>query len=108
MAATCCELVWLARLIRDMGVQAEVPIPLYCDNKVAIHIAHNSVFHERTKHVELDRHLVRSHVTSKFISPLHVSTSEQPADIFSKALSLEQLQHLCSKLGVTNFLHSGA
>ncbi|CAM8898856.1 unnamed protein product [Rhodiola kirilowii] len=108
MAATCCELVWLVRLIKDMGVIAETPIPLYCDNKAAIHIAHNPVFHERTKHVELDCHLVRSHISSKFISPVHVSTSEQPADIFTKALSLEQLHHLCSKLGVTNFLHSSA
>ncbi|CAM8908190.1 unnamed protein product [Rhodiola kirilowii] len=105
MAATCCELVWLAKLIKDMGVPVEAPIPLYFDNKAAIHIAHNPVFHERTKHVELDCHLVRSHVSSKFISPLHVSTSKQPADIFTNAFSLEQLHHLCSKLGV---IHSGA
>ncbi|CAM8932959.1 unnamed protein product [Rhodiola kirilowii] len=108
MAATCCELVWLARLIKDMGVQVETPVPLFCDNKAAIHIAHNPVFHERTKHVELDCHLVRSHVTSKFISPVHVSTFDQPADIFTKSLPLDQLHHLCSKLGVSNFLHAVA
>ncbi|CAM8972042.1 unnamed protein product [Rhodiola kirilowii] len=108
MAAVCCELVWLARLIKDMGVCVEASIPLHCDNKAALHIAHNPVFHERTKHVELDCHLVRSHVTSQFISPVHISTSDQPADIFTKTLPLEQLRHLCSKLGVTNFLHSAA
>ncbi|CAM8883003.1 unnamed protein product [Rhodiola kirilowii] len=58
MAAVCCELVWLARLIGDMGVSVTASIPLYCDNKAAIHIAHNPVFHEWTKHVELDCHLV--------------------------------------------------
>ncbi|CAM8920683.1 unnamed protein product [Rhodiola kirilowii] len=108
MAATCCELVWLARLIRDMGVPVTAPIPLHCDNKAAIHIAHNPVFHERTKHVELDCHLVRSHVISKFISPSHASTLEQPVDIFTKSLPLDQLHYLCSKLGVSNFLHSAA
>ncbi|CAM8910028.1 unnamed protein product [Rhodiola kirilowii] len=108
MAATCCELVWLARLLADMRVHVVQPIPLHCDNKAAIHIAHNPVFHERTKHVELDCHLVRSHVCSKFIKPLHLSTSNQPADLFTKPLTLEQLRHLCSKLGVSNFLHSVA
>ncbi|CAM8975561.1 unnamed protein product [Rhodiola kirilowii] len=108
MAAVCCELVWLARLIKDMGVSVLNSILLHCDNKAALHIAHNPVFHERTKHVELDCHLVRAHVTSKFISPVHIPTSEQPADIFTKALTSEQLHYLCSKLGVSNFLHSAA
>ncbi|CAM8910995.1 unnamed protein product [Rhodiola kirilowii] len=48
MAAVCCELTWLARLISDMGVVVASPIHLHCDNKAAIHIAHNPVFHERT------------------------------------------------------------
>ncbi|CAM8979365.1 unnamed protein product [Rhodiola kirilowii] len=91
-----------------MKVHSAMSIPLYCDNKAAIHIAHNPVFHERTKHVELDCHLVRSHVCSKFIKPMHLSTTEQPADIFTKALSMDQLHYLCSKLGVLNFLHAAA
>ncbi|CAM8888782.1 unnamed protein product [Rhodiola kirilowii] len=106
MAVVCCELVWLARLLGDLGVEVPRPIPLYCDNKAAIHIAHNPVFHERTKHIEIDCHLVRSHILSSFISPLHVSTTEQPADIFTKSLQRDQLQHLCSKLGISNFLHA--
>ncbi|CAM8925259.1 unnamed protein product [Rhodiola kirilowii] len=108
MAAVCCELVWLSRLLGDMGVHMTSPIPLHCDNKAAIHIAHNPVFHERTKHIEIDCHLVRAHVLSKFINPVHVGTAEQPADIFTKSLQRDQLQHLCSKLGVSNFLHSTA
>ncbi|CAM8949458.1 unnamed protein product [Rhodiola kirilowii] len=108
MAATCCELTWLVRLLTDMKVPVTASIPMHCDNKAAIHIAHNPVFHERTKHVELDCHLVRSHVCSKFIKPVHLSTLYQPADIFTKPLSLDQLRLLCSKLGVSNFLHSAA
>ncbi|CAM8922970.1 unnamed protein product [Rhodiola kirilowii] len=108
MAAVCCELTWLARLISDMGVPVSAPIHLHCDNKAAIHIAPNPVFHERTKHVELDCHLVRSHVISRFVLPLHINTNDQPADIFTKTLTREQLCYLCSKLGVSNFLHSAA
>ncbi|CAM8988557.1 unnamed protein product [Rhodiola kirilowii] len=108
MAVVCCELTWLARLIGDMGVLISPEIPLFCDNKAAIHIAHNPVFHERTKHVELDCHLVRAHDMSKFILPIHICTQDQPADLFTKPLQREQLQYLCSKLGVSNFLHSAA
>ncbi|CAM8929909.1 unnamed protein product [Rhodiola kirilowii] len=108
MAAVCCELVWLARLVGNIGVSVTTPIPLHCDNKTAIHIAHNPIFHERTKHVELDCHLVCSHVASKFISSLHLPTFEQPANIFIKALPMDQFNHLYSKLGVSNFLHSVA
>ncbi|CAM8886468.1 unnamed protein product [Rhodiola kirilowii] len=43
-----------------------------------------------------------------FVSPLHVGTTEQPTDIFTKSLPQDQLQHLCSKLGVSNFLHATA
>ncbi|CAM8984770.1 unnamed protein product [Rhodiola kirilowii] len=39
---------------------------------------------------------------------LHVGTADQPADIFTKSLQPDQLQYLCSKLGVSNFLHSTA
>ncbi|CAM8885063.1 unnamed protein product [Rhodiola kirilowii] len=62
MAATCCELVWLTRLLGDMGVDTAQHISLRCDNKAVIHISHNPVFHERTKHIEIDCHLVRNHV----------------------------------------------
>ncbi|CAM8908938.1 unnamed protein product [Rhodiola kirilowii] len=108
MAAACCELSWLARLIGDMGVKVQAVIPLHRDNKAALHIAHNPVFHERTKHVELDCHLVRAHVLSKFVLPLHILSNEQAADMFTKPLQRDQLLYLCSKLGVSNFLHSTA
>ncbi|CAM8910735.1 unnamed protein product [Rhodiola kirilowii] len=91
-----------------MKVPITSSIPLHCDNKAATHIAHISVFHERTKHVELDCHLVRSHVCSKFIKLVHLPTTEQPADLFTKALSMYQLHYLCTKLRVLNFLHSAA
>ncbi|CAM8883274.1 unnamed protein product [Rhodiola kirilowii] len=108
MAAACCELVWLSRLLTDMGISMASSIPLHCDNKAAIHIAHNPVFHERTKHIEIDCHLVRAHVLSKFINPVHIGTADQAADIFTKSLQHDQLQYLCSKLGVSNFLHTTA
>jgi len=52
------ELIWLWGLLTDMGVPYSSATMFYCDNKSAIQISHNDVFHERTKHIEIDCHLV--------------------------------------------------
>jgi len=54
MTSTTKEIVWLRCLLADMGVFLSHPTPMYCDNQSSIQIAHNSVFHERTKHIEID------------------------------------------------------
>ena len=45
-----------------MRVLFSHPTPIYCENQSSIQIAHNSVFHERTKHIEIDCHLTRYHL----------------------------------------------
>ncbi|KAL0451849.1 UNVERIFIED_CONTAM: hypothetical protein Slati_1163000, partial [Sesamum latifolium] len=54
LGSTVCELKWIPYLPRDLSIQVPLPIPLYCDNQTAFHIAANPVFHERTKHLEID------------------------------------------------------
>ncbi|CAM8972210.1 unnamed protein product [Rhodiola kirilowii] len=108
MAAACSEIAWLIRLLADMNVPITDPVPLYCDNQSAIHLARNPVFHERTKHVEIDCHFIRQFVNSQTITPKPIPTAEQPADLFTKALGHDHLLYLSSKLGVSNFLHSPA
>jgi hypothetical protein len=86
MAVTTCELLWLKSLLRDLGIYHEKPMQLYCDSQSAMHIAVNPVFHERTKDIKIDCHLVRERVQSKDISTHFVPTKHQVADIFTKAL----------------------
>ncbi|CAM9002604.1 unnamed protein product [Rhodiola kirilowii] len=105
MAHVCCELTWLHRLLLDLQVHIPTPIPMYCDNIAAMHIAKNPVFHERTKHVELDCHVVRQHCTSGFVSPCFVPTLSQPADLLTKSIPADQLLKLASKLNIVNKLH---
>ncbi|XP_057451895.1 uncharacterized mitochondrial protein AtMg00810-like [Lotus japonicus] len=61
MASTTAEIVWLRWLLESMGVSLTAPTPMYCDNMSVIQITRNSVFHERTKHIEIDCHFTRHH-----------------------------------------------
>jgi hypothetical protein len=56
------ELLWLRWLLADMGAPQTTSTPIHYDNRSSIHIAHNDVFHERTKHIEIDCHFIRHHL----------------------------------------------
>ncbi|CAN0826930.1 Retrovirus-related Pol polyprotein from transposon RE1 [Linum grandiflorum] len=107
MATTVSEVVWLHHLLKEFGVDVTESTRLYCDNQAALHIASNPVFHERTKHVEMDCHFVRERVISKEIKPHNISTKDQLADLFTKALGQDRLRYLLGKLGVHD-LHAPA
>ena len=98
MVVTTCEIIWLRWLLVDMEVHISSSTPLHCDNKSAIQIAKNSVFHERTKHIEIDCHFTHHHLQLGTISLLFVSSTLQLADIFTKALSASRFRFLCDKL----------
>lgn len=102
MADTCCEITWLLHIFQTFGLFKLTPVKLFCDSKSALYIASNSVYHERTKHIELDCHLVREKLQLGIITTGHVASTQQPADLFTKALSSATLQSLLFKLGIAN------
>ncbi|XP_019161449.1 PREDICTED: uncharacterized protein LOC109158084 [Ipomoea nil] len=105
LATTACELQWLHTLLHDLHVLMSGPAIVFCNNKSAIAISENFVFHERTKHIEIDCHVVRERVAQGLIKLLSVSSLNQIADGLTKPLSAPLFHGFVSKLGVQD-LHN--
>jgi hypothetical protein len=73
---------------------------VYCDNISAVYLSTNPVQHQRTKHIEIDLHFVRDKVAAEAVHVLHVPTSSQYADIFTKGLPSSVFTEFCSSLNV--------
>ena len=76
MATTTCELTWILQLLQDLHVKHVKPALMYCDNQAALHIAANLVFHERSKQIETNCHVVRNKILEGKLKTFYVSTKD--------------------------------
>ncbi|RVW65650.1 Retrovirus-related Pol polyprotein from transposon RE1 [Vitis vinifera] len=100
LAQGICEGIWIKRVLSELGQTSSSPILMMCDNQAAISIAKNPVHHDRTKHVEIDRHFITEKVTSETVKLNYVPTKHQTADILTKALPRPNFEDLTCKLGL--------
>ncbi|PKU74665.1 Retrovirus-related Pol polyprotein from transposon TNT 1-94 [Dendrobium catenatum] len=98
LATASSEVIWLRRLLQDLNIPTDHPTKILCDNTSAISIANNPILRARTKHIEIDLHFIRDHITAKDLTIQHISTVDQIADILTKNLPGPRFQLLRDKL----------
>ncbi|BBH05042.1 HXXXD-type acyl-transferase family protein [Prunus dulcis] len=86
--------------VEELGFKPKHAMQLNCDNKAAIDIAHNPVQHDRTKHVEVDRHFIKEKLEAKIIKVSFVKSEDQLADVLTKAVTGRVFHSSLSKLGI--------
>jgi hypothetical protein len=100
---TSKEAVWIDRLLKEIGQDQTLPMPLLCDNQSAIRLAKNPEFHQRTKHIQIKYHFIR-----EWNNRLAVRFNRQLADILTKPLETNRFQKLREKMGIIDIRGSSA
>ena len=89
----------MRQLLQELRSGKDEQIKLVYDNQTALHIASNPVFHERTKHIEVDCHFIREKIASGCVATSFVNSNDQLVDIFTKSLRGPRIKYICNKLG---------
>ncbi|KAK6160335.1 hypothetical protein DH2020_003716 [Rehmannia glutinosa] len=102
VAATSCvsHAIWLRNLLKELSISQEDPTEIYVDNKSAIALAKNPVFHNRSKHIDTRYHYIRECISREEVQVKYVKSQDQVADIFTKPLKYEDFARLRSSLGI--------
>jgi hypothetical protein len=94
------EVVWLQKLLSNLGQSVDVPAIIYCDNINSILLANNPVYHVRTKNIEVHYHFIREKVLTREINLIHVNIEDQVVNNFTKALGIDKLRKMLGVLKV--------
>ena len=94
------EVIWLRRLLTDLGLDLNSPTTLHIDNQSAIAIARNPEFHDRTKHIEIRHHFLRQKVEGEEIHLSYIPTEDQTADVLTKGLVREKHERFSIAMGL--------
>ncbi|GJS91148.1 ribonuclease H-like domain-containing protein [Tanacetum coccineum] len=95
-----CEVIWILKILTELNIETSLLVPLHCDNSFAIQITANPVFHERTKHFEIELYFLREKVSADVVKTVKVKFADNTADIFTKGLSVCDHNKFCDNLGM--------
>ena len=107
-SAASTQALWLARLLSDLLGRDTGAVELRVDSKSALALAKNPVFHERSKHIRVRYHFIRSYLEEGSIKASYINTKDQLADLLTKPLGRIKFLELCSRIGMAQLSHKTA
>ena len=87
------EMLWLKRFLIELGIKQE-DYKIHCDNQSAMDLSKNSMYHSRTKHIDIRYHWIREVIDQQLLKLMKIHTKENPADMLTKVVAQEKLK-LC-------------
>ena len=84
------EMIWLQRFMEELGKKGENSM-LYSDIQSSIHLAKNSSFHSKTKHIQLKYHFIRYVLNEELLKLEEIHTSQNPTDMLTKVVTREKM-----------------
>lgn len=102
LANATAEMMWIQRLLTELGISHSPVARLWCDNIGAKYLSANPVFHARTKHIEIDFHFVRERVAQKLLDIRFINTGDQLADGFTKPITASKLKEFRFNLNLVS------
>jgi histone deacetylase 1/2 len=100
LANATAEIIWLESLLKELKIRRDQVSCLWCDNMGATYLSANPIFHARTKHIEIDFHFVRERVANKQLEIRFISSKDQVADGFTKALPARPFEDFKNNLNL--------
>jgi hypothetical protein len=100
LANATTKLIWVEALLTELGVKLKEKPSIWCENLGATYLCANPVFHARTKHIEIDFHFVRERVANQKLAIRLISSKDQIADGFTKALPVKKLEEFKRNLNL--------
>ena len=100
LANATAEIIWLQSMLKELGVILVQAPCLWCDNLGATYLSANPVFHDRTKHIEIDFHFVKERVANKELDVRFIHSGDQIADGFTKALPTRRFENFRRNLNL--------
>ena len=94
------EATWLLRLLQELGIKENGPVPLMSDNQSAIRVVNNTEFHQRTKHIDVKYNYIRDQQSNGIVDVRYICTNQQLGDIFTKPLPIPRFLMLRDQIGV--------
>ena len=93
------EAIWLRSLVDSLGLKQDITV-VYCDSQSAIHLSRNQLYHERTKHIDVRYHFLREIILQGANIVKKIGTSDNPADLLMKPISVSKFKHCLSIIGI--------